>query len=366
VKVVVVGGGAIGCAIAYYLTEAGADVTLLEKGEIAQEASSAAAGMLVAPFDEPNPQSMADLQRASLALYPSLIRELRVEAGIDVEYEQRGLIRPASSEENARVLKELAQRPAHRTSGVEWVEGAVLRQLEPGLTDRLIGATFSPNDAELNPGLLARAFAAAAAKRGAVIRRAAGVTSFVRRGQRVIGVRTGAGNVDSCDAVVLASGPWTRGLAARLSANVPTVPRRGQMVAYRSTAVRHIVWGEEGYLVPKRNRFLFAGATVEDVGFRRQTTNDGVAGLRAMAGRLAPVLRGSETASEWAGLRPGSSDGLPIMGALPGTDNAYVATGHFRSGILLAPITGKLMSELIMRGETSFPLDSFSPARFAS
>jgi glycine/D-amino acid oxidase-like deaminating enzyme len=139
---------------------------------------------------------------------------------------------------------------------------------------------------------------------------------------------------------------------------------RGQMVAYRSVALHHVVWGEEGYLVPKQNGFLFAGATVENVGFRANATREGVRQMKAMAGRLVPALRGSDTASEWAGLRPGSPDGLPILGALPATENVYIATGHFRSGILLAPITGKLMSERIVRGPASVSLDPFSPARF--
>ena len=117
--------------------------------------------------------------------------------------------------------------------------------------------------------------------------------------------------------------------------------------------------------MPKLSGFLFAGATIEDVGFRVRTTSDGVAGLRAMAGRMVPALRRSEVANEWAGLRPGSPDGLPIMGQLPNRDNVYVATGHFRNGILLAPVTGQLMSELILKGKTSIPLDPFSPARFA-
>jgi len=105
---------------------------------------------------------------------------------------------------------------------------------------------------------------------------------------------------------------------------------------------------------------------VEDVGFRAKTTSQGIASLRAMAGRMVPKLRQRETTSEWAGLRPGTPDGLPIIGKLPGRDNVFVATGHYRNGILLAPITGKLMSELILKGKTSIPLDPFSPRRFAS
>jgi glycine oxidase len=136
------------------------------------------------------------------------------------------------------------------------------------------------------------------------------------------------------------------------------------MLAYRSRAVRHIIWGDEGYLVPKAGGFLFAGATVEDVGFRPRTTRRGLAGLRRMAAAMAPALRYAEVASVWAGLRPGSPDGQPIIGRLPGKDNVYVATGHFRNGILLGPITGRLIAQLITEGKTETSLAPFSAARF--
>jgi glycine oxidase len=139
---------------------------------------------------------------------------------------------------------------------------------------------------------------------------------------------------------------------------------RGQMLAYRSTAVRHIVWGENGYLVPKVGGFLFAGATVEDVGFRPRTTLRGLAQVRRMAVAIAPALRYPEVASDWAGLRPGSPDGHPIVGRLPGIDNVFVATGHFRNGILLGAITGRLIAQLVTQGRTELPLEPFSPSRF--
>jgi glycine oxidase len=173
------------------------------------------------------------------------------------------------------------------------------------------------------------------------------------------------GDTIAADHVVLAAGPWTRRLARRLGVDVPTRPVRGQMLAYRSSAVRHIIWGEDGYLVPKPGGFLFAGATVEDVGFRPRTTRQGLAQVRRMATATAPALRYPEVASDWAGLRPGSPDGRPIIGRVPGKDNVLVATGHFRNGILLGPITGRLIAQLVMEGRTELPLEAFSPARFA-
>lgn len=364
-KVVIAGGGVIGCAIAYYLAKAGADVTVLERGNIAQEASSAAAGMILSPFDELGPRPLVRLQRASFDMYPKLVKQLEQESGSDIEYRLCGLIRPAADEKRAQHLRALTKRSRNQKAGVEWVDGSVLRELEPALCDGLLGAAFSQHDADVNPGLLTRAFAKAAANHGATIRRRVPFAGFVSSGHRLTGIKAGNRSQDGFDAIVLAAGSWTKALAERLSANVPTMPIRGQMVSYRSKALRHSVWGEGGYLVPKPRGQVFAGATVEDVGFRVRTTSQGIASLRAMACSLVPGLRQRETVSEWAGLRPGTPDGLPIIGKLPKRDNVFVATGHFRNGILLAPITGKLMSELILTGKTSIPLDPFSPRRFA-
>jgi glycine oxidase len=245
------------------------------------------------------------------------------------------------------------------------VEGTPLRGLEPALADSVLGAAYSPQGHHVNSGFLTQALAQGAAARGAVLKQGTAAAGFLRPGSRVAAVRTSDGDTIAADYVVLAAGPWTQRLARRLGVDVPTRPMRGQMLAYHSTAVRHIVWGEDGYLLPKPGGFLFAGATVEDVGFRPGTTGRGLAEVRRMATAMVPALRYPEVASDWAGLRPGSPDGRPIIGRLPGKDNVFVATGHFRNGILLGPITGRLIAQLITEGKTELPLEPFSPSRFA-
>ena len=310
-----------------------------------------------------------DLARAGLALYPELIAGLRDETGIDVQYTNSGLLLTAESEGRAGALRAIARWSA---SGgelglpLEWVEGGPLRALEPGLSKRLLGAAYSPQARHVNPGLLTQALARGAAARGATLRQGEGVAGFVRRGGRVTGVRTDDGDTVDAGHVVLAAGSWTGRLGRRLGAEVPARPMRGQMLAFRSNAVRHILWGEDGYLVPKAGGFLFAGATVEDAGFRPRTTGRGLAGLRRMARSLVPALGYGEVASAWAGLRPGSPDGLPIIGRLPGWENVYVATGHFRNGILLGPVTGKLIAQLVAGEPTDVPLAAFRPERFGN
>jgi glycine oxidase len=164
--------------------------------------------------------------------------------------------------------------------------------------------------------------------------------------------------------VVLAAGPWTGAFARRLGVPLPVRPVRGQMLALADFALplRHIVWGEAAYLVPKANGFLFVGATVEDVGFRSSTTVRGQRGLERGARGLVPSLAHSEVASSWAGLRPASPDGLPILGPVLGWEGVSVAGGHYRNGILLAPVTGRLMAQLLTEGKTEVSLAPFACA----
>ncbi len=362
-RIVIVGGGVIGCAAAYYLAKAGARPVVLERDGIAGEASGAAAGMLIPPLESVPPGPFRDLCRASLDLYPSLVAAIQAESGIDVQHLSPGILLLAETEGRARAMRSYARWHQEQGGEAEWVESGALRSLEPALSPDILGATYLPGESHVNPGLLTQALAAAAGNRGAEVRTGANVTGFACRHWRAEGVRTGAGLV-AADAFVLAGGPWTQALAARLGAKVPVRPMRGQMIAYQWPGLRHMVWGEDGYLVPKAGGFVFAGATVEDVGFRRRTTRAGLSGLRRMAADAVPALRHADVSSAWAGLRPASPDGLPIIGRLPGWENVYVATGHFRNGILLAPVTGRLIAQLVCEGRTDVDLTPFRAERF--
>ena len=364
-RVLVVGGGVIGCSIAYHLQKAGASVTLIERGEIAGEASGAAAGLIIPPAGAVAPGPFRDICLASLALYPAFVEAVQRDSGIDVECVPSGILVVAETLGMVQPLRAHARRQRELGLNTEWVDAPALRQLEPALSRHILGAAYSPDDLNVNPGRLTQALATAAERLGADLRRGAGLAAFAGRGRRLRGVRTDAGDVIEADRIVLAGGPWTGAMAGRLGFPLPTPPMRGQMLAYRSNALRHAVWGETGYLVPKPRGFLFAGATVEDVGFRKTTTLRALTGLRRMASSLLPALRHAEVASAWAGLRPGTPDGLPIIGQLPGRENVYVATGHFRNGVLLAPITGRVMSQLLLDGRPEISLAPYDPARFA-
>lgn len=363
--VIIVGGGVIGSATAYCLSRTGAGVALLERGEIGGQASGAAAGMLAPLSEAEGPGPFLDLALASLRLFPGLIQELEGEVGIDVEYRATGVLRVALSREEAQRLEE--RLPWQRGTGlrVEHLSGREARALEPRLSPRVHAASLSPDEHQVNPGRLTHALAEAARRRGAEVRAGVAVLGFLRRGDRVVGVRTREGGIEA-GSVLLAAGPWTGRLAAPLGVPLPVTPVRGQMLAYRGSGFpRHIVWGAGGYLAPKPGGFLYAGATVEEVGFRSRTTIRGLAYLRRVARTLMPSLRYKEVVSMWAGLRPATPDRLPVLGRLPGWRNVYIATGHFRNGILLAPITGRLMAQLMLQEGTEIPLEPFSPERFS-
>jgi len=363
--VIIVGGGVIGCSIAYYLAREGVKVTVLDKGEIGGEASRAAAGMLapLAEVEEDGP--FQALALAGLRLFPHLSEALEQECGVDIEYLRSGILRVALTEEQAEHLKGFAHRRSSPGLELHWLEPDELRALEPGLSPEIRGALYSPEEHQVNADQLVQALARAAAARGAVLRQDTRVMRLLGRGMRVTGVRIPDGTL-SAGHVVLAAGAWTAKVAQGIGVDLPVFPVRGQMIALLASrsALRHIVWGEEGYLVPKANGLIFAGATVERVGFRNNVTVRGLRGLKRMAESLLPRLADLDAVDAWAGFRPGSADGLPILGPVPGWEGLSVACGHFRNGILLAPITGQLIARSIFDGSSDEALAPFSPARF--
>jgi glycine oxidase len=365
--VAIIGGGVIGCAIAYYLSREGARVVVLERGLIGGEASGAAAGMLAPLAESHGPSAFLDLCLASHRLFPDLTDALRAETGVDVEYVPSGMLRVAYSEAEETSLRSQFEWQDRLGMGVRRIDGEGARGLEPLLSRRVRGALYSPLEHQVNPGKLVQGLARAAEAHGAVIRQETPVAGLVRRGRRVTGVRL-AHETLLADNVVLAAGPWTKRLAATLGVRVPVKPVRGQMLALGGgpPPVRHIVWGPKGYVVPKPNGFVFVGATVEDVGYRKSTTKRGLASLRRMANALVPAFGYAAHVDAWAALRPGSADGLPILGAAPGWDGLWVASGHYRNGILLSPITGQLMARSILERKQAEALSAFSPARFPS
>lgn len=372
--VVVVGGGAVGAAVAWSLAREGVGVVLLEREDLAGGASGAAAGML-APLSEaaqsgsgpeaPAVRALLAWGARSLDLYPGLCAELAAQTGVDPELEPSGLLRVARDADEAQRLRSLVERlPAWQLA---WLDGESARELEPALAPGAPGALHSPREGHVRSPLLTRAYAEAARRSGADVRTGAPVQGLLWRGDRVAGVRRPDGEL-AAGRVVVCTGAAAAELGAWLGgAWTPRVePVRGQICSLDAPrpAPRHILWRGPLYAVPKRDGSVVLGATEERVGFDRRVTASGMAGLLSAAPALAPGLADAGFRSGWAGLRPASPDGLPLVGAVPGARDLWIAAGHHRNGVLLSAVTGRLVSDALLGKELPPEAAAFDPRRF--
>jgi glycine oxidase len=357
--VVVIGGGVIGTSIAWYLAEQQQRTHLIEKNEPGQEASAAAAGILAVASGRSKRGPMYQLKRASQELYPALVHELEERTGIDIEYQTVGvldLIRTDSDEKKYRQLYELRREQGYPAT---WLSADEARRLEPALTADIRGAVHFPSDHHLHNGKLAEALAKASAQRGVTIHTGSTVTEAHIFGGKVTAVRVGDEWI-SANTVVIAAGSWSRQVGEAFGITIPIEPAKGQMLAIRATNFRRVLSWSDHYLVPRKNGEVIVGSTVEFIGHNKDVTLDTVQGLIARSVDLVPDLRKAPLSRFWAGLRPYSPTRRPILCRAPGLENVIIATGHHRNGIVLAPMTGKLISELITTGETSMSLEPFA------
>lgn len=362
----VVGGGVIGLSIAWRAAREGALVVVLERALVGGQASGAAAGMLAPLAEAKTPGPFVDLGLASLRRYPAFVDALRDEAGLDPELIGPGMLRVAMSEEEEEAIGAALGWQRERGLPLERLSGGDARRLEPALSTDIRAAVLSSEERHVEPRRLVRALALAAARRGVRIMEGAPVTNFDTDNERVTTVHTPTQRL-SCDAVVLAGGAWNRTIVEQLGVEVPVFPVRGQILALACTPppVRHTVYAHSGYLVPKADGRVVVGATEDRAGFDARPTARGMGHLLTLAPKLVPALAGAAFDSAWAGLRPASEDGLPILGPLPGWENTYVAAGHFRNGILLTPITAEILTQGLLRGNWTELPTPFRTDRFA-
>jgi glycine oxidase len=362
--VVIVGGGIIGCSIAFFLAKSGVRALILERGQVGGEASSGAAGMLTAQAHTDEPGPFFDLKLASRALYEGLAIELRERTEIDIEYRRLGHLVPALTEAEAAAVKDRVAWQAARRLPAEWLDAKAARALEPGLTTDTLGAGWFPEDHHVNNSAVTQALAGAALRLGGEVRADCAVLDLVQDGRRVAGVRTSEGTVPA-GTVILCAGAWMQQFERAAGIPLPIVPAKGQIVVGRLDlpALRHVVYGTEAYAIPRPTGEHIIGSTLEYVGYDKRVTFEGMTGLLHGITRLVPALHDAAMVASWGCLRPAAPDGLPLLGVVPDRPGLVVATGHFRNGILLAPITGKVVAELVADGKPSIPLDPFRPDR---
>jgi glycine oxidase len=368
--VAIIGAGVIGLSIGWRLAEAGVPVSLFERGAAGRGASWAAAGMLAAGSEvEPGEQALFPLLRQSQALWPAFAAELTEASGIDVGLKTEGTLTLALTRDDLGRLQQTER--LHRGLGVEsrWLDRAAALELEPHLNPRLASALLVPGDHQVDNRLVVDALKRALAGVGGVLHENLGDVSLRTANGRAVGVEAD-GRTHTAPIVIVAAGAWSRAVPGLCPAAMPPVrPVKGQMLALgmdpAAPLVRHVVWAPKSYIVPRRDGRLIIGATVEEKGFDDRLTAGGMLALLEAAWRAVPGIEELPMLESWVGFRPGSRDDAPILGRTA-IDGLLLATGHHRNGILLAPLTAKLMTELVVTGVTDPVIEAFSLARFAS
>ena len=352
--VLVIGAGIIGCGIAYELAKAGVRIVVAERGDIGRESSWAGAGVCIA--QRPGHHWLNRLRNESQRLYPQWVAELKEQTGIDAEWCPCGRLELFGDESEWQRARQVAQSLRESGVAVDVLTAEEGRQVEPAVTEQIVGALLWHDDAHVRNPRLVRALALAAMRRNAVFLTHSPVLSLRLNDY---GVEAQAGNERvSAGSLVIAAGCWSNFVGAMLGVDIPVAPVRGQIVLLDAmpTLLRHIVeWGDV-YLVPRRDGKVLVGATVEFVGYDKRTTAEGVAMLLRTALQVVPSLRQGNFVTAWAGLRPYAE--RPLIGQLAGSANTFVATGHFRIGIQLAPATAFAIRDFLLRGES----DLISPS----
>jgi glycine oxidase len=341
--VIVVGAGVVGLLTARELARAGFSVTVVERGLTGREASRAAAGILSTLFPWRSPKPLALLSRWSQSSYAMLADDVRRASGIDPEWTPSGLLCFDLQERDA------AQAWAQTTGrAIDFLEAHEVRRQEPALADHARPAIFLPGIAHLHISRFLRALREAMLNEGIPIKEETAVLGLVEKGGRIQGVRTDNGELHA-EHVVIAAGAWSNGLAETLGIRIPVEPVRGQMIQFRGPPglLGRVLCEGEHYLLARRGGEILVGSTREHVGFDKDITAEAREELTKVAQDLLPVLKGAAPSRQWSGIRPGSPEGVPYIGAHPKFAGLWFNTGHYANGVTLAPGSARLLSDLM-------------------
>ena len=359
--VIVVGAGIVGSAVAYELAARGAEVRVVDARGSGQGATRASAGML-APYIEGHSSTLLRLGVCGLEHYDAFVARVAADARRPIEYRRTGTLQVARTAAAAGQLERQARALAASGVSATYVSGAEARALEPALADVRAGLLV-PQHGYVRVASLVDALAHAAAARGVRLQ-VAQVRRITRANDRV-SVET-AEETMAGDAVVLAAGSWSGGIPMEPAVPPPVRPVRGQLVQLKlpQPPIARVVWGPDSYLVPWQDGSVLVGATAEEVGFDERVTAGGVRQLLERGARLLPALGAAEFTEARAGLRPASTDELPIVGPSTTMRGVYYATGHYRNGVLLAPLTAMMVADLLIDGRERPELHLVRPDRF--
>jgi glycine oxidase len=368
VDVAIIGGGVIGLAIARALALSGVrDVLLLERNSLGSESSSAAAGMLAPQAEANRAHEFFYLTCQSRDLYPAFAAALLDETGIDIELDNSGTLYLAFTEQDADELEQRYEWQTRAGLPIERLSATAVRQLEPSIHEDVRSALKFPLDTQVENRRLISALASANEQLGLRMETGTAVISLKIENDRVAGIETSRGFI-TAECVVIASGAWSSliGAADKALPNLRIKPVRGQMLCFETNPqiARHVIYSPRGYIVPRRDGRLLAGSTTEHAGFEKRVTAAGIHSILSAALEISPRIASLPMTDSWAGLRPRAADTLPVLGPCAEIAGVFYATGHYRNGILLAPITAELIARAIVDKVFPAALSIFSPDRF--
>jgi glycine oxidase len=362
--VVIIGGGVIGLTIARALGQRGLrDVCLIERATLGTEASFAAGGILAPQAEADGADQFFELACRSRDLYAEFAAALYEETGIDVELDTTGTLYVALKEGDLKEIDQRCEWQSNAGLGVEKLTAQEARELEPCVSEAVLSALLFPQDVQVENRRLLNALVNSVAKLDVTILTETNVDSLSIERRQIRGVQTSRGLV-SCQTAIVAAGTWSSTIE---HARAPKIePVRGQMICFdaKPQLTRHVIYSPRGYLVPRRDGRLLTGSTSENAGFTKQVTAGGISSILANAKEISPQIESLPIVDTWAGLRPRAADGLPVLGPCDEIDGLFYATGHYRNGILLAPVTGELIAEAVVQGQVSPLLAAFSANRF--
>lgn len=366
--ILIIGGGVIGLSLARELRKKGAGkITILERGRLGRESSFAAAGILAPNAEAERQDDFYRICDDSKKLYPNFAEQLLAETGVDIELDRNGTLYLAFSESDAEEIRHRFTWQKNAGLAVEHLSAEEARKAEPFISPDVREALFFPDDWQVDNRRLLLALKKYAELNNVEIVEDTKVKNLIVENGKVLGAETSDAKFFA-EMLVLATGAWTSLIeSSENDFSLPLVkPIRGQMLSFK-TAKRlfsKVIYSPRGYLVPRGDGRILIGATVEDAGFDKNLTASGLNFLLEIASEISPSLANLEVSDRWAGLRPFAADGLPILGALAEIENLHVATAHFRNGILLAPLTAKILADKIVENSDSKYLEIFSPRRF--
>ncbi|MDP6139202.1 MAG: glycine oxidase ThiO [Candidatus Woesearchaeota archaeon] len=367
-KAIIIGAGIIGLSISYYLKKNNFDIIVLEKSKAGEEASYASAGMLAAQSEFDFYEKFMDFCIKSRDMYADFCKDIENASGINVELQKCGMIRPALNEGHELHFKQNYKWQKKHGFEIEFLNGRELRKIESKLSENIVSGLYTKNDGQVNNRKLMEALIISNKKNNVKIIENCEVKDYLIKNNKINGVKTNNGTLNA-DIVVNAAGSWSSLISQELIPNFKVKPIRGQIVSLQANkeilkkVIFASVLGKGGYIVPRKDNTIILGSTVEDIGFEKRNTEEGINSILKNCFNIIPKLKDLKIIEKWSGFRPLAEDQLPIIGKT-NIENLILATAHHRNGILLAPITAKAITELIVNGNILPEIKDFNIDRF--